>query len=487
MYGYLREKVPWLGVHQVWPFLPLAGAQLARTFSSRGRWWSRTLAGVGLAVTVVFCVGANFVSNEISPNLKRVEILTYVQTSPDIKPIVREGYRLRDEGVDPVAAVVGEAGWPFTWYWRTTPTFWSEPKPGMRPPIVLCNPEQEADIRRQLGPGYISERLPLRAWWILEDWTPGPLDVLRYVVQRVPWGVIGSSDIVALRRVEGPIEYAREVEVPASLAAELAISGARVIGEGWLAEPRGVAVRNDGVVAVADVGISSVVLFDADGTPMEIAMPGDLSQPEAVAWTPDGVLAIADTWGHRILLFDPKGSNLRPLPAPPEGWYGPRSIAVADDGTLAVTDTGNKRLVLMESSGGEVATRVVGGGGERPGEFVEPVGLAWIDHDRLLVCDVGNKRLQVVDRQGRAERVVELPEAWTDFYSRPQVAVLAPDLWLVSDTPAPGLWLIRDGTPIRIATGDDDFAPTGIAVAGTTLYIADHGGRIWVFDLELNS
>jgi len=32
MYAYLGEKVPWLGVHQVWAFLPLAGFQLARTF-----------------------------------------------------------------------------------------------------------------------------------------------------------------------------------------------------------------------------------------------------------------------------------------------------------------------------------------------------------------------------------------------------------------------------------------------------------------------
>ena len=43
MYCYLGEKVPWLGVHQVWAFLPLAGMQLARTFGPHGRWWSRAL------------------------------------------------------------------------------------------------------------------------------------------------------------------------------------------------------------------------------------------------------------------------------------------------------------------------------------------------------------------------------------------------------------------------------------------------------------
>jgi len=35
LYCYLGEKVPWLGVHQIWPLVPLAGAQLARTFGPR--------------------------------------------------------------------------------------------------------------------------------------------------------------------------------------------------------------------------------------------------------------------------------------------------------------------------------------------------------------------------------------------------------------------------------------------------------------------
>ena len=47
IYAYLGEKTPWLDVHQVLPFIPLAGAQLSRTFSAHGRWWSRGLASGG--------------------------------------------------------------------------------------------------------------------------------------------------------------------------------------------------------------------------------------------------------------------------------------------------------------------------------------------------------------------------------------------------------------------------------------------------------
>ena len=83
MYAYLREKVAWLGVHQVWAFLPLAGMQLARTFSARGRWWSRTLAAAALAATAVTSLVANFSLDEITPARERVESMIYVQTCPE--------------------------------------------------------------------------------------------------------------------------------------------------------------------------------------------------------------------------------------------------------------------------------------------------------------------------------------------------------------------------------------------------------------------
>ena len=148
MYSYLGEKVPWLGVHQVWAFIPLAAMQLARTFSPRGVWWSRTLATIGLGATLVTALVANFVLDEISPAFDRVEALVYVQTSPEILVPMNEGLQLAEEGVDPVAAVGGEAGWPLSWYWRSTPVWWADIDGGQRPPIVFCNPEQEPTARR---------------------------------------------------------------------------------------------------------------------------------------------------------------------------------------------------------------------------------------------------------------------------------------------------------------------------------------------------
>jgi uncharacterized protein (TIGR03663 family) len=486
MYCYLGEKVPWLGVHQVWAFLPLAGMQLARTFGPRGRWWSRALAVTGIAATLVVSVRANFVLDEISPNRSRVEALIYVQTCPELLPPMAEGYRLQAEGADPVAAVGGEAGWPISWYWRKTPTWWSNPGPAMRPPLVFCDPDEEGEVRRRLGPGYVSERLPLRAWWLMEGQRPSFSEIVRYAITRVPWGSIGSSDVILLRHTGEPAAGAREEPVPQALAPTLNPLRAEVFGEGWLVEPHGMAVAPDGVLAVADVGLSDVVFFAADGRPLETKVPDSLKEPEAVAWTPNGVLVIADTWNHRVVLFNPSSGGVRALPEPEEGWFGPRAVAVAEDGTLAVADTGHKRIVLVTFPDGEPQLQVVGSAGSAAGELVEPVGLTWLDDQRLLVCDTGNRRLQIFDRRGLATAEIALPDAWSDFYSRPQVVALDVDRWLVTDTPGGCLWLVEGDRIRRIGLEEADIVPTGLTKAGDRLYLADAKSRLWALTLAMD-
>jgi sugar lactone lactonase YvrE len=483
MYAYLGEKVPWLGVHQVWAFLPLAGFQLARTFGPHGVWWSRTLAGVGLAATLVTTIVANFVLDEITPNRDRVEALIYVQTCPELLPPVIEGYELAAAGEDPVAAVGGEVAWPYTWYWRDTPTWWADPTRGMRPPLVFCDPEKEPEVRRILGPGYTSQRLPLRGWWVMEDQKPSLGEILLYVFTRRPWGVIGTTDTIFLRDTGETVDSARDAPVPRSMADAVGAEEASVIGEGWLMEPRGLAVGPDGVLAVADSAAGEVSFYSPDGTVLEQRIPEVLNQPESLAWTPDGLLVVADTWNHRVLLYNPSSGAARPLPAPVDGWYGPRSVSVAPDGTVAVADTGHKRVALVSFSGGAPSVVTIGGEGSDPGEFIEPVGLTWLDNRRLLVCDTGNHRLQVVDRTGRALEVVALPDAWSDFYSRPQVVALGEDFWLVTDVPAKALWLINGGSVREVHLAEDGITPSGLAVGDGTLFVADLAGRVWAIGL----
>jgi hypothetical protein len=150
---------------------------------------------------------------------------------------------------------------------------------------------------------------------------------------------------------------------------------------------------------------------------------------------------------------------------------------------VAVADTGHKRIVLISGGGGAPRIDSIGGEGTLPGQLVEPVGVTWLDRQRLLVCDTGNRRVQVLDRQGRPLEVVPLSEAWTDFYSRPQILALAEDRWLITDVPAKSLWLVEGGTPTRLDLREHDIAPSGLARYGDTLYVSDLGSRVWAFEL----
>jgi len=485
MYAYLGEKVPWLGVHQVWAFLPLAGLQMARTFGPHGRWWSRSLAGAALAATAVISLSANFINDEISPNRDRCEMIIYVQTCPETAELAREGVALAAEGHSTVAAVAGTAGWPLTWYWRETPTWWSEPRPDLRPPLVICDAEDEEKFKKLLGPMYRGERTPLRAWWVIAHAQTTPGSILRWLLTRVPFSEVGSTDIMVFRRLSEAAPEAYVTEVPAVLASELGFDRARLVGEGWLSDPRGLAVDDRGRLAVADVGLDRVVFFDDEGRYLEESPAEPMDRPESIAWAPADVMVVADTWNHRLLLFRPGDEGVSVMPAPEGGWFGPRGVAVASDGAIAVTDTGNKRVVLYEPDRAtDFSIRLLGGDGDEPGRFSEPVGLAWLDADRLLVCDTGNHRLQILDRTGAVVEVIDLEDAWQDFYSRPQVAVLDDGRILVSDTPSASLWLIQGDDVRRLELGEDGIIPTGLATHDGALYIGDSNGRVWIFDVE---
>ncbi|MGV8039326.1 MAG: flippase activity-associated protein Agl23 [Thermoanaerobaculaceae bacterium] len=89
MFAYLGEKVPWLLVHQVLPFIPLAGMQLGRTFGPSGRWWSRTLAGVGIAATAWSTVASSFLYPAITPASPHAEMMVFVQTTPEAEEVAK--------------------------------------------------------------------------------------------------------------------------------------------------------------------------------------------------------------------------------------------------------------------------------------------------------------------------------------------------------------------------------------------------------------
>jgi uncharacterized protein (TIGR03663 family) len=208
MYAYLGEKVPWLAVHQVLPFIPLAGAQLARTFSSRGRWWSQGLAVVAMLATAWSALSSSFLHPAITTSDPHAELIVFVQTTPEEAKLAKLGLALgrSHTGAGPVATVSGEASWPLSWQWKRVPVRWSLPEPGMQPDLAVCDPENEGVVRQRLGPGYALRRIPLRAWWVEEYAGVKASDIVKWFLTREAWSPIGATDILVFEAPNGGAE-----------------------------------------------------------------------------------------------------------------------------------------------------------------------------------------------------------------------------------------------------------------------------------------
>lgn len=202
MYGYLGEKVPWLVVHQVWAFVPLAGAQLARTFGPQGRWWSRFLAAAALTATVIVTMTANFVLDEFSPDRGRVESLHFVQTTPEFIEATREAMDLGRSENGPLIGAGGASTWPLNWYWRHFPVRWGSPRADDDLQMFFCDIEAREEVQGKLGPNFVGEVIPMRSWFLMYAGEPSLIDWTRYFLTREPWGGVGSTEVVVFRRLE---------------------------------------------------------------------------------------------------------------------------------------------------------------------------------------------------------------------------------------------------------------------------------------------
>lgn len=211
MYAYLGEKAGWLIVHQVLPFLPLAGVAWAR-LAEKGL-TARIGGAVVAAASVATAVTLSFVYPVLTPASRKAESTIQVQTCPEMLALVDEILAYGKAGEVPAAIVSGEAGWPLSWYVRNAPVNWSPPKGDLRPPIVLCD-DGEADKQAEiLGPSYTRDHVPFRAWWIPDtEWSPlrpNLKQLLLYVFTREAWdradgaNPIGSVWVTVFRRT-GP-------------------------------------------------------------------------------------------------------------------------------------------------------------------------------------------------------------------------------------------------------------------------------------------
>ncbi|MGQ9752771.1 MAG: flippase activity-associated protein Agl23 [Thermoanaerobaculaceae bacterium] len=203
MYAYLGEKVPWLSVHQLLPWIPLAGVELAFLLRVKSRRLSKVLVFSALAGTAWSALASSFLYPTIELSDPHGELLVFVQTTKEEKRLAEEGVALagRKEG-RVVAAVEGEAAWPLSWQWRDLPVIWTLPQAGAEPPLVVTDPGKWFPDALQ-GAAFSCETLALRAWWV-ERWTGvGPKEILRWFFTRKVWSPVGATEVQVCRKTGG--------------------------------------------------------------------------------------------------------------------------------------------------------------------------------------------------------------------------------------------------------------------------------------------
>ena len=502
IYGWAREKVPWLTVHPLLPLTILAALGVVRLWQERRTAWARIALAAFAALFVInasaaYLAAFRYGAHDLEKEPHHAEMLAYVQTSRDLVRSLSAVSRAQGRVAPgaPVVTVAGEGVWPLSWYLRDVAVNWASRIEQANTPVIVADWDPEGALEKQLTPAYDAKRVPIRAWWFPEpQWDgkrlvhPTFKEFVRWWLFHEIWSQIGSQDATVYVRKDiangvgtlEPLQIAVQDTTAKDYPAEaIALPAARVFGPGapgGLKEPRGLATDAQGNLYVADTKHSRIVVFDGNGgfvraIGSEGNGDGQLKEACGVAIGPDGLVYVADTWNHRVARFTPDGQWKGAWVASDPGFFGPRALVFAK-GFLDVADTGNKRIVRFDAEGKVVGTW--GGAGNEPGRFVEPVGLASDAAGRLWVADTGNHRIQVFEGDGAFVR--QFPVfGWKDFYTEPYLAAGPSDSVFATDS-WKGRFASYDaaGAIQRSFKADGLKSPTGIVI--------DPFGRILVSD-----
>lgn len=169
------------------------------------------------------------------------------------------------------------------------------------------------------------------------------------------------------------------------------------------------------------------------------------SGPVSVLPENDGTVWVLAYGSNELVKLNINGTVVSRVTGPMNGFDRPMDLIRLEDGTMLVTESAGNRLCVLDKKGKFV--KYIGKKGRAVGNLVGPQYAAQDSRQNIYVSDYGNRRIAVFDRDGK------------------------------------GLFCF--------GAARDDFAglkgPTGIAVAGENVYVADNiFGGIYEFDLAGN-
>jgi DNA-binding beta-propeller fold protein YncE len=267
--------------------------------------------------------------------------------------------------------------------------------------------------------------------------------------------------------------------------------GERIVWDGTLYYPKGIAVDRAGDIYVTDNWNNVVKKFTADG---EVLLwwggagsgDGQFDSPEKIAVDEDGYVYVVDGGNNRVQKFTADGAFVTKWGSAGSGdgeFNSPAGIAVGG-GLVYVTDAGNYRVQVFSTSGdyrGGWGTY-----GSSPGQFDGPAGIAVVPGTgAVLVADCHNSRIQYFDAGGLSLASWGSYGTGDDQFNCPaDVAVSATGAVFIADLgndrfvqrTHDGMFVTKLGTP-GTAEGQFDH-PEAIAVDGSgNVYVVDSRNR----------
>ncbi len=479
------------------------------------------------------------------------EFLVYAHAARGPKDVLEQVEEISQRttgGKDMRVAYIGDALYPYWWYFREYPNkSWLKDdltRDLLNYPVVISDDEHYSKTQAILKDKYFETKYKRLVWpmqdyfnmtwerfwkgftnpemrqaifniWLNKDYTLYASLTNNTGLTLENWQPSGNiylfiqKDIVAQIWTYGVLPQQQEViETDPYAAKFIALTPDRVFGtsgsaEGQLTMPHGVAVAADGSIYVADANNHRIQKFSAEGefllswgsyatAESGNAPGGTFNEPWGIAVGADGSVYVADTWNHRVQKFTSDGRFITMWGVPglaeePDRFWGPRGIAVDREGLVYVTDTGNNRVVVFDANG-NFQTQF-GSNGINPGEFDEPVGIAVDENGLVYVADTWNQRIQIFEPAGQGSyNVLRLWDVngWfgQSINNKPFLALDADTNIYVTDPDAFRVLEFDNAGNYIRSWGE---ASSGIDGFGVPSGIAVAGnGRVWVSDAENN-
>lgn len=243
--------------------------------------------------------------------------------------------------------------------------------------------------------------------------------------------------------------------------------------------PHGLAVRNPGVLAIADPGGGSVHLIDLDSRSHHMVSGfGDqrFAAPVGAAWAGER-LFVTDAQRHEVIELDSVGGFRQRFGS--DVLKRPVGIAyVPKRRQLYVVDGNAHHLTVFDLAGKLIKT--IGQRGTAPGEFNFPTHICSAG-DRFLVADSGNFRVQLLDLDGHCVKTIGQKGDGAGDLSLPKGVAFDGDGHVyVIDAHFENIQIFDEVGQLLMAFGEEGSDPGKFSLpAGLAI---DDQDRIWVAD-----